>query len=84
MSVRCCLFRYQLSPETFGYTLVWLTDVAVPLKICIYNICVVNMSSYMKLAQEIESMWRLDWVIDETMVIQASRINSCALAHYGQ
>jgi len=22
MSVCCCLFRYQLSPETFGYTLI--------------------------------------------------------------
>jgi hypothetical protein len=21
----CCLFRYRLSPETFGYTLVWYT-----------------------------------------------------------
>jgi hypothetical protein len=22
----CCLFRYRLSPETFGYTLVWWLD----------------------------------------------------------
>jgi len=24
MSVCCCLFRYRLSPETFGYTLVYV------------------------------------------------------------